>query len=222
MPTSDFSLIPAVLDVVSSLTPKSICDIGVGCGKYGLLFREALDLPDCADSEWKGTLFAGNLKLDGVEVYANYIGPIQQNIYDHIYTGNICDLTSTLAEYDLFTMIDVIEHLEVADALAILDRLRAKARIGILIATPVHSMIQHKIAGNEHERHLSCWSADLWRKLGRTRYRIVGREWLALVEGREPGCAPWLTSPRFRRKCRVAAIKMADTFFPGRLKVPWV
>jgi hypothetical protein len=220
MPTSDFAPIPAVMSIVCSLKPRSICDVGVGCGKYGLLFREGLDLHDCEASEWQGSLFKGQLRLDGVEVYGNYLGPVQEAIYDHIYVGDIRHLVENLEEYDLFTLIDVLEHFETEEGVEVLNRLRAKARIGVLVVTPVEPCRQGKVAGNDHESHLSVWGCEEWEKLGGTRHMIVGTKWVALVEGRESGKASWLRQPGLRTRCRLAALRAADTLFPGRFRVP--
>lgn len=45
MPTSWYQAIPAILTQVKKLEPATILDIGVGFGKYGLLFRDVLEIP---------------------------------------------------------------------------------------------------------------------------------------------------------------------------------
>ena len=61
MPTCHHTYISDTLDVVRKLKPRSILDVGIGFGKWGLLFREYLDVmagrvfPD----QWQ-------IKIDGI------------------------------------------------------------------------------------------------------------------------------------------------------------
>ena len=43
MPSSAPDVIPAVVNLVWELAPRSILDIGAGNGKYGVLFRDYLE-----------------------------------------------------------------------------------------------------------------------------------------------------------------------------------
>ncbi|MGF9965198.1 hypothetical protein [Bacillus rhizoplanae] len=45
MPSSIYQAIPDILQHIIVEEPMSILDVGVGFGKYGLLLREALDVP---------------------------------------------------------------------------------------------------------------------------------------------------------------------------------
>ncbi len=44
MPTSWYQVIPHILDLLQNEQPRSILDIGVGFGKYGLLIRDTLEI----------------------------------------------------------------------------------------------------------------------------------------------------------------------------------
>ena len=44
MASSNYDAIPWVLDAVREFKPQSVLDIGCGAGKYGVLFREYLDI----------------------------------------------------------------------------------------------------------------------------------------------------------------------------------
>lgn len=68
MPTSWYQAIPNILTQVKSINPQSILDIGVGFGKYGLLFRDLLEIP--LERYSKGTW---KVKMDGIEVFKNTI-----------------------------------------------------------------------------------------------------------------------------------------------------
>jgi len=204
-----------VLYVVGELKPKSICDIGMGCGKYGMLFRELLDINYDLEHNSSDSVFRRGLRLDGVEAYPKYIGSIQKAIYDNIFTGNICDLAEQLPDYDLFVMIDVLEHIDIDSGIKLLQKLRTKSRIGVFIVTPIHPVEQGPLLGNKYEIHVSIWGKKQWKILGNTRYTIIGDKWLVLVEGKETGVATWLRMPRFRRRCKLAFLRAVNAMFPG-------
>lgn len=221
MPSSDFTSIPGVLNAVVELQPKSICDIGVGCGKYGLLFREALEVQGRDDAVVNKPLLSSGFRLDGVEVCEAYIGPIQRTIYDRIFIGDINLLCDSLEQYDLFTMIDVIEHMDEEAGLELLRRLRRKARLGVLLVTPIGEYPQGPVFGNPFETHLSTWGPAQWNTLGHTRYMAMpGRKWMAFVEGCEPGHLRWLHPPRLRRRLKLAFLRAFDAVQPGHRDVP--
>ncbi len=43
MPTSHLYQISDILEIISLIRPRSVLDVGVGFGKYGLLAREYLE-----------------------------------------------------------------------------------------------------------------------------------------------------------------------------------
>ena len=45
MPTSWYQAIPSIMEQIEYQRPKSILDVGVGFGKYGLLIRDILEIP---------------------------------------------------------------------------------------------------------------------------------------------------------------------------------
>jgi len=95
MPTSAPHNISRVLDIVLSLRPRSVLDIGVGTGKYGFLLREYLDMWVYGDgSTWPPRRVA---RIDGIEGCEKYIGEVQRSVYDHIYVGNALDILPSWA-----------------------------------------------------------------------------------------------------------------------------
>ena len=46
MPTSHSGQINTIVDLIISINPKKILDVGIGHGKYGFLTREYLDVGD--------------------------------------------------------------------------------------------------------------------------------------------------------------------------------
>ena len=72
------------MDCIVTLNPKSVLDVGVGFGKYGVLCREYLELWD-----GRGEYSQFLRRIDGVEVFANYITPLHKYVYDKVYTQDI-------------------------------------------------------------------------------------------------------------------------------------
>ena len=150
MPSSRYNAIPFVLDLVTSWQPKSICDCGIGFGKWGVLFREYLDV-------WKvNKPFQERItRIDGVEAFAGYENAVWK-VYDNIYTDNIINLIPELSKqkYDLIFMGDVIEHFEREEAKKILSELNYTH---LIIITPLHVLKQDAVYNNQYEIHKSEW-----------------------------------------------------------------
>lgn len=156
MPISDSSVIPSVLKVVSTAKPSSVLDVGVGWGRYGALFRFALEsgYPDISNkSKWA-------IKIDGVEVFDDYIGDIQKSVYNNIHIGAIEEVLDKIENYDVVFLGDVIEHLEKKLARAVLDRLLLASNKFVMVVTPNGSYEQHAVYGNEKEEHVSEWGVE--------------------------------------------------------------
>jgi len=70
MSTSNWQNISYNIDLVKKLNPKSILDIGVGFGRWGILFREFLEV-------WGSNNYSGDWErvIDGVEIFPDYIKP---------------------------------------------------------------------------------------------------------------------------------------------------
>ena len=96
MPSSQYYHISKLMEMIISLNPKSVLDIGSGFGKFGVLCREYLEL-------WDGRQkYEFNRRIDGVEVFQEYISPLHRYVYDNIYNENILDIVQKLKiRYDL-------------------------------------------------------------------------------------------------------------------------
>ncbi len=149
MPTSEYLQIPWIVDLIARERPASVLDLGAGYGKYGVLTRE----------------YASPQRLDAVDA-----NPPRYPVYDHVYLGDLRQLDGVLPgdvpRYDLALLLDAIEHLEKAEAWALLDALLRRAR-RVLVATPWGFRPQ-EIAGQPYETHRSGWHP--WEFGGR--YRI--------------------------------------------------
>lgn len=153
MPHSDSNPIPYVLQLISEVQPRSILDIGIGWGKYGVLFRMCFEsgYANLSDRRnWK-------LRIDGIEAFPEYVGDIQRAVYDNIYIGQAEDLITQLDSYDVIFLGDVIEHLEKDIGAILIDNLLTKANKMVLIITPNGPYEQGEQEGNPFERHRSAW-----------------------------------------------------------------
>ena len=150
MPLSFVQAIPVVIEQVAHLKPSSILDVGIGFGKYGVLLREALELPyeRYAKSQWKVT-------IDGVEAFEGYRNPIHEFAYNRVFYGRIEDILPSLDQYDVILLIDVLEHFEKEEGRKLLRDLLLHARKSLLVATPRFPALQGAYLGNAFETHRS-------------------------------------------------------------------
>lgn len=166
MPSSRYQIIPLVLDVVTALQPKSILDIGVGFGKWGVLFREYLDV-------WKTDKpFQERVaRIDGVEAFAEYENAVWK-AYDTVYVDNVINIIPELQKhkYDLVFMGDVIEHFEKEEAKKLLGALNYNH---IIIVTPFQVLKQEAVYDNQYEIHKSEWKHQ---DLPNLELKIIGNQ----------------------------------------------
>ena len=144
MPISSWNAITPIMNEVYFLQPKTVLELGVGYGKYGVLLREVLDAMygRCRPDQWEA-------RIDGVEAWEPYRSPCwdaysKVSIEDfgkHEYTG-----------YDLVLMIDSLEHLEPQQGRGFLAGLVARNK-HVIVSVPVQYMPQGAAYGNEFETH---------------------------------------------------------------------
>jgi hypothetical protein len=151
MPSSRFNVIPLVLSLVVKYKPESILDIGIGFGKYGVLFREYLDIWT-VDKPYDKRI----TNIIGVEAFPQYENPVWQ-IYDQVIVEDIRKIADTLPAFDLVFMGDVIEHFSKEDGRTLLEELKYKH---IIIVTPKDVLEQEAVYGNDFEIHKSKWTEE--------------------------------------------------------------
>ncbi len=156
MPSSFPEAIPLILSFLMGLKPKSILDVGIGFGKWGLLFREYLDLnvQGCSDEGFDGKRRL--IRIDGLEAYAPYVGEHQQAIYDTIYIGEALSELPGLDPYDVAS--DLLGHFTKEEGWAFVIEASAKAHQGVLLVTPAIEFEQGPVFGNPYEIHRSAWT----------------------------------------------------------------
>lgn len=153
MPTSNWQNISFNIELVRKLDPNSILDVGVGFGRWGILFREFLEIWNYSnyDGKWKR-------KIDGVEIFEKYIQPYHSFFYDKIFIENVSDfLRRPDIQYDLINFGDVIEHFEKNEALTLIELALSKSK-NVIINLPIGNNWEQKgTSENEFEEHKSIF-----------------------------------------------------------------
>lgn len=134
MMTSFLNNIPVIVQAAVSIKPKKILDIGAGFGKFGLLIREAL-LSLQAEA---GSMYpVAEFQIDACESspYFNQQKAFG-SIYDIAYPQDVREIATplSLAGYDLYLLIDVIEHWPKEDFFTFLKNKNPNTKI--LVSTP--------------------------------------------------------------------------------------
>lgn len=161
MPTSHHYQLNEITDLIIRTNPRKMLDIGIGFGKYGFLAREYLEL-------WNGSgeYNKWERQIDGIEAFEGYITPLQNMIYDHIYTGDALNVLPGIDQkYDLILLIDVLEHFGYEDGSRILRECR-RISDNTLISVPRIVSKQEEIFGNPYETHKYQWTRKDLRTMG--------------------------------------------------------
>ena len=147
MPVSNPNHIPAVLHFVQACQPRSVLDVGIGTGSYGLLLRQSLDIG-------AGRIQAATwqVKIDGVEVFEGYRNPVWSYAYSRVLMGDVRQLLPTLGTYDLALCSDVLEHFPREEARSLVRTLLTQCRV-LIATTPNREYPQAAWGGNEAETH---------------------------------------------------------------------
>jgi len=151
MPSSQIENISTITQWIAGLNPRSILDVGVGFGKYGVLAREYTDIRNGRywRKDWKTI-------IDGIEIFTKYKNPCW-DIYNSIFEADAREMVQSLRNYEVILLCDILEHFEKGEALALLHRCRTIATKAVIVSTPHGKYEQGAAFGNEHERHLSEW-----------------------------------------------------------------
>jgi len=159
MPTSPYVHIQTFVNYLLETRPQSILDIGLGNGKLGYVARDLLDVmmgERYRREDWQ-------VRIDGIEVFPDYIQDHQRDIYDQIYIGDAFETISQLGQYDMIFVGDVLEHFEKPQAWEFFDRCMAHTDKHLILNLPLGSeWEQPAIYDNPYERHRSVW---MWPEL---------------------------------------------------------
>jgi len=137
---------------VRKINPQTILDIGVGFGRWGFLFREFLEI-------WDEENYSGKWKrrIDGIEIFPDYIKEYHNYFYDAIYFENALDfITLNDKNYDLINCGDVVEHMEKEKGELFITNCLNKCRY-LIINIPIGTGWEQKADANKFEEHKSIW-----------------------------------------------------------------
>lgn len=153
MPTSWIQCIPEILSEVEKYKPKSILDIGIGFGKYGVLLRETLELAEerYDKKDW-------NIKIDGIEAFRNYHNPLHDYVYDKVHYDTVANSIGKLLDYDVVLLIDVLEHFEKTEGKDVIKKILKHTNKALIISTPLYPASQGEYLSNKYEEHKSRWT----------------------------------------------------------------
>jgi hypothetical protein len=163
MPTSCPRQIPFILAALLEITPapKRILDVGFGCGKYGVLAREYLQIWNHYFEDWGSV----PLHLTGIESHEQYLGPIARAAYDRILVGDALEIVPTLESYDAALLIDTLEHFTPEEGGRLLSLLAERCGTTI-VALPTVYVRTLPVWGNEREVHRCTWTVEHLRQFG--------------------------------------------------------
>jgi len=179
MPTSHWMQLNEIMGLIMSVRPKSILDVGIGFGKFGVLVREYLEL-------WDGRNVYSDFKcrIDGIEIHDEYRTPLHDWVYNNIFYGDALDIVPTLArKYDLSLLIDVIEHFDKDKGNELLSSLLHRSN-AVIVATPHKPSAQGAAFGNVHETHKSVWTPKELDSFGESTLIPNGRSVICLIRGK--------------------------------------
>jgi hypothetical protein len=179
MPVSDFHQIPQVLDVIEQFKPKSILDVGIGFGKWGVLIREITDIyqGDYAKNHWK-------IKIDGIDIFPNYQNPIWSFVYDNVIIEDIFLYVDKMNNYDAVVMCDVLEHFDKEKGRSLIEKLLTKTQC-LIITTPYYWLEQGAVFGNDAETHKSLWNPSDF-KMYHSFTKKIGFTFIAVLTNSKP------------------------------------
>jgi len=152
MPSSDPRVLEGTCREIIIANPKTVLDIGVGFGKWGMLAREYTDIWNYRfyQEEWE-------TKITGIEIHKTYRNPIWE-IYNEILIGDaytrVIELNAQGRRFDLAIMIDVLEHFEKDRGLEFLDKVMT---ISDKFLVSYANSAQKDVRDNKYEDHISTW-----------------------------------------------------------------
>jgi hypothetical protein len=151
---SDASNVPFVAVELQRLNPKSIIDIGVGFGKWGVVAREYLEA-------WNGRFRREEwqVRIEGIEIFEGYRNPVWAAAYDKVHVGDASQVLNTLGQFDVGLICDVIEHIEKPTGRDLINQLLAHCQT-VILTTPLSFWPQGEEHGNVSEKHLCLWQPE--------------------------------------------------------------
>ena len=164
MPTSGWQHLNFVFNHMTpgcGNTRRSILDIGMGGGKWGVLIREFLEYR--ANRYWPTQWIH---QVHGVEAWEKYRNPMWDYCYNNVLIGDISQLIGEINKrpnYDFILLLDILEHFEKDIGIKILDAMVKNTKELVFCCfpdakNPKKALRQGAVHGNPFETHRSLWS----------------------------------------------------------------
>ncbi|GJM27024.1 MAG: hypothetical protein DHS20C16_34390 [Phycisphaerae bacterium] len=191
--------IPVIANAVRQIQPTSILDVGVGFGKYGVLFREYVDVWSAKNA---GETKRGGwrMRLEGIEVFQDYLSPLHDYIYDQIHIGEAESVIDGLGQYDVIFMGDVLEHFTKDAGRRMIEKLYEHANKCVLLTYPHDAQKRDGILGNPAEAHLSTWSGSDFEQFPQMAYTVLENRADVCALAKPPHDLPFLVGCFAARK----------------------
>lgn len=118
--------------------------------------------------------------IDGIELFKPYVAASRKTgVYRHVYQENALHFKYTPRSFDAVIALQVIEHIEKKQAIALISRLEKAAKKMVFIATPNGHFPQEEYDQNPLQVHQSTWTSDDFTSRG---YEVYGQG-LRLIYG---------------------------------------
>ncbi len=156
MGTSNWQNIPYCVEILMKIAPKSVLDVGVGFGRWGMIVREFCDV-------WFQRVFRDQwaVRLEGIEAFARSITDYHRVFYNQIHLGDAAELVGKLpGPWDVTIYGDVLEHFTKKTAVRLIETSLANSAYVLLNIPLGEEHPQEDAYGNEYERHRSSWEAE--------------------------------------------------------------
>lgn len=132
-----------------SICAGSVLDVGCGKGTAAETVAEVFS--------W----------LIGIDIFEPYLREAKKKcIYSDLVQGDIRLLPFKSKSFDIVLCLEVLEHMEKADARVLIKELERIARQRVIICSPVGYVPQDKYNGNPYQVHRSRWFPWDLRMLG--------------------------------------------------------
>jgi len=159
MPSSRPEPIPYIANKLITIKPTSVLDIGIGFGKWGYLAREYCEIWQHINTAESYKKEKWKTRIDGIEIFADYITPLQQEIYTNIYVGDAIDILPNLDHYNFIIASDILEHMNGETGTKFLDLIVDKCDHAFVVQ-PIKVLPQGSVYGNVAETHVYGWNAQ--------------------------------------------------------------
>jgi SAM-dependent methyltransferase len=114
----------------------------------------------------------GNFDVTGIDLFQPYLEEAERKaVYRRLMIGNALSLPFENKAFDAVICMELLEHLEERDGIALLGELERVARKQILLTTPIGKYEQHAYDGNRYQEHKFIWTVGALQLHG---YKIWG------------------------------------------------